>query len=377
MVEPRVAPRAADDRLRRSGPAVGPACGLAHNAACGLLLATVIACAPPDPGPAVHVFDGATMGTTYAVRVVAVGPWPQAEVGAEIQAVLDDVESKMSHYQPSSELSRFNRRRTTRPFPVSADTFEVFRQARRLSDLTAGALDVTVGPLVEAWGFGPVEPDRLPPDAGRLSRLREHVGYAGIELDAAASTLRKTDPAIEGDLSAVAKGYGVDRVAAALRAAGLTRYLVEVGGEIVAAGTNHLDRPWRIGIESPEAGGGIHRVVPLRDRAMATSGDYRNRREVDGGWVSHTIDPRTGRPVEHRLASVSVVADRCVVADGLATALEVLGPEDGYALAVEQGWAALFLSRADDGAIRERATPAFSALLAASPPADEAPAPQP
>ena len=353
--------------------------GSAVWGAWGLLLA---ACAsgPPDFGATVHEFDGATMGTTYAVRVVTVDPWPQAgrdRVAAEIQAVLDDVESKMSHYQPSSELSRFNRRRTTRPFPVSADTLEVFRQARRLSELTAGALDVTVGPLVEAWGFGPVEPDRLPPDAGRLSRLREHVGYAGIELDAAASTLRKTDPAIEGDLSAVAKGYGVDRVAAALRAAGLTRYLVEVGGEIVAAGTNHLDRPWRIGIESPEAGGGIHRVVPLRDRAMATSGDYRNRREVDGGWVSHTIDPRTGRPVEHRLASVSVVADRCVVADGLATALEVLGPEDGYALAVEQGWAALFLSRADDGAIRERATPAFSALLAASPPADEAPAPQP
>ena len=318
------------------------------------------------------------MGTTYAVRVVTVDPWPQAErdrIGAKIQAVLDDVESKMSHYLPSSELSRFNRQRTTRPFPVSADTFEVVRQARRLSELTAGALDITVAPLVNAWGFGPVEPDRLPPDGERLSQLREHVGYAGIELDAAASTLRKTIPAIEGDLSAVAKGYGVDQVAAALREAGLTRYLVEVGGEIVAAGTNHLDRPWRIGIESPVAGGGIQRVVSLRDRAMATSGDYRNAREVDGRWLSHTIDPRTGRPVEHRLASVSVVAERCVVADGLATALEVLGPDDGHALAVEQGWAALFLSRDEDGAILERATPAFSALLAASPSVEPEPAP--
>ena len=335
----------------------------------GWLLLAAGACARPDPGLPVHGFDGATMGTTWAVRVVTAGPWPRAErdrVGAEIQAVLDDVESKMSHYAPSSELSRFNRRRTTRPFPVSADTFEVFRQARRLGELTGGALDVTVGPLVDAWGFGPVEPDRFPPDDEVLSRLREHVGYAGIELDAAASTLRKTDPAIEGDLSAVAKGYGVDRVAAALRAAGLARFLVEVGGEIAAAGTNHLGRPWRVGIESPAAGGGMQRVVPLRDRAMATSGDYRNRREVDGGWVSHTIDPRTGRPVDHRLASVSVVADRCVVADGLATALEVLGPRDGHALAVERGWAALFLSRGTDGAIRERATPAFSALVDAA-----------
>ena len=324
------------------------------------------ACAPPDLALPVHVFDGATMGTTYAVRVVTADPWPRAErdrVGAEIQAVLDRVESTMSHYEPSSELSRFNRARTTRPFPVSVDTFEVFREARRLGELTGGALDVTVGPLVDAWGFGPVEPERLPPDGDLLSRLREHVGYARIDLDAAALTLRKTDAAVEGDLSAVAKGYGVDRVAGVLREAGLRRFLVEVGGEIVAAGVNQRHRPWRIGIESPAAGG-IQQVVPLRDRAMATSGDYRNRREVDGRWISHTIDPRTGRPVEHRLASVSVVADRCVTADGLATALEVLGPEDGHALAVEQGWAALFLIRDDDGAIHERATPAFSALLA-------------
>ncbi len=340
----------------------------AVGSVCGLLLAAG-ACAPPDPGASVVEFTGPTMGTTWAVRVVAVDAWPRAgrdRVAAEIQAVLDDVESKMSHYDPSSELSRFNRGRTTRPFPVSAETFEVFRQARRLSELTAGALDVTVAPLVNAWGFGPVEPDRFPPDAERLSRALEHVGYAGIELDEAASTLRKADPAIEVDLSAVAKGYGVDRVAAALRGEGIERFLVEVGGEIVAAGTNHLDRPWRIGIESPRAGGGIQRVVPLRDGAMATSGDYRNRREVDGGWVSHTIDPRTGRPVEHRLASVSVIADRCVVADGLATALEVLGPDDGYALAVERGWAALFLRRDEDGAVAERATPAFSAFVAAA-----------
>lgn len=350
-------------RRRRAG-------GLLPLPSAGGLLLAACACAPADPGPAVHELDGATMGTTWAVRVVTADAWPRAEhdrVGAAIQAALDDVESKMSHYDPSSELSRFNRERSTRPFPVSADTFEVFRHARRLGELTAGALDVTVAPLVDAWGFGPVEPDLFPPDAERLSRAREHVGYAGIELDAAAPALRKADPAIKADLSAVAKGYGVDRVSAALRGAGFDRYLVEVGGEIVAAGTNHLDRPWRIGIESPAAGGGIQRVVPLRDRAMATSGDYRNRREVEGGWVSHTIDPRTGRPVEHRLASVSVVADRCVVADGLATALEVLGPDDGYALAVEQGWAALFLVRGDDGAIAEHATPAFSALVEASP----------
>ena len=331
--------------------------------------------AETDREPNLHIFDGATMGTTYAVRTVTVDIWEQArrdQVGALIQATLDEVESNMSHYDPSSELSRFNQTRATEPFQVSSATFDVVRHARELSEITGGALDVTVGPLVTAWGFGPVEPDRLPPDPGRLSRLRAQVGYAKLELDAGSSTLRKTDPALECDLSAVAKGYGVDRVATALTAAGVTRFMVEVGGEIVAAGLNQLDRPWRIGIERPTAEGGIERVVPLRDRAMATSGDYHNTREIEGRLFSHTIDPRTGRPVEHRLASVSVIADRCVVADGLATALAVLGPDDGYALAVEHGWAALFLIRMDDadGTVSARATPAFERFAGAPTPGE-------
>ena len=339
-----------------------------------LLLATfltvshlcVAACAPTETAPALHMFDGATMGTTYTVLVVTSEVWNQAErvrVRAQIQAALDDVESKMSHFMPSSELSRFNRARNTEPFPVSRETFDVVRHAYQLSEVSGGALDVTVGPLVNAWGFGPVEPAVLPPGAARLARLRDHMGYTKVELDPVALTLRKTDPELECDLSAVAKGYSVDRVAAGLRADGLTRFMVEVGGEIVASGMNQQGGSWRIGIERPVMEGGMQRVVPLRDQAMATSGDYRNVREVDGRLLSHTIDPRTGRPVAHQLASVSVVAELCVVADGLATALEVLGPDEGYALAVERGWAALFLVRDDSGAISELMTPAFEALL--------------
>ena len=234
------------------------------------------------------------MGTTYAVRVVTADPWPRAErdrVGAEIQAVLDRVESTMSHYEPSSELSRFNRARTTRPFPVSVDTFEVFREARRLGELTGGALDVTVGPLVDAWGFGPVEPERLPPDGDLLSRLREHVGYARIDLDAAALTLRKTDAAVEGDLSAVAKGYGVDRVAGVLREAGLRRFLVEVGGENRGGGGESA--PPSVAYRYRVAGGGRHTA----GRPPAGSGDgdvgrlpqpARGRRSLD---LSHHRSP--------------------------------------------------------------------------------------
>ena len=329
------------------------------------------ACAPTDTAPALHVFDGATMGTTFTVRIVTAETWDQPRrrrVGEGIQTALDDIEAKMSHYRPSSELSRFNQTRTTAPFPLSPETFDVVRHAYELSELTGGALDVTVGPLVNAWGFGPVEPEVLPPDAALLARLRDHTGYTKLELDPAAQTVRKTDPELECDLSAVAKGYGVDAVAAALRGEGLTRFMVEVGGEIVTVGFNHQGGPWRIAVERPVMEGGVQRVVPLSGHAMATSGDYRNLREVEGRLLSHTIDPRTGRPVAHRLASVTVIADLCVVADGLATALEVLGPDDGYALAVERGWAALFLVRDDTGAISERATPAFEAVLQAAAP---------
>ena len=324
------------------------------------------ACASTEAAPTLYVFDGATMGTTYAARVVTADTWDQPRhdrIRDRIQAALDDIEAKMSHFRSSSELSRFNQSRATTPFRVSRETFDVFRYANDLSELTDGALDVTVGPLVNAWGFGPVEPEVLPPDAALLVRLSDHVGYTKLALDPVASTLRKTDPELECDLSAVAKGYSVDRVAAVLRAEGLTRFMVEVGGEIVAVGLNERGGPWRIAIERPVMEGGVQRVVPLSGHAMATSGDYRNVREVDGRLVSHTIDPRTGRPVAHQLASVSVVAALCVVADGLATALEVLGPDAGYTLAVERGWAALFLVRDDTGAISERATPAFEALL--------------
>ncbi len=341
-----------------------------------LLVASVAACVQSAPGPdgpadlLVEVFDGSTMGTTYTVRVVSVEAWDEArreQTGFRIQTALDDVESAMSHYRPASEVSRFNEIQSTDPFPLSSPTFQVVRAALELAELTDGALDITVGPLVNAWGFGPIEPDVLPPDAAHLLRLRGRVGFRKLELDDATSTVRKTDPKLEWDLSSVAKGYGVDRVAEALMEEGSTRFMVEVGGEIVASGLNHLHQPWRIGIERPADGGGIQRVIPLSDRALATSGDYRNVREVEGRLVSHTIDPRTGRPVDHRLASVSVIADTCLMADGMATALQVLGPDDGYDLAIERGWAALFLIRDDGGAITARATPAFDQLAPSEP----------
>ena len=345
---------------------------ITQNWSLGFLLVSLIvvsSCASDGLEPVVHVFDGGTMGTTYTVRVVTTVTWGQAKldrVARVIQEALDRIDSKMSHYDPSSELSEFNRLRQTEWFEVSPETFAVVRVAQKLSELTGGALDVTVAPLVNAWGFGPIEPLEFPPDFALLSLLKKQVGYTKLELDPATLAVRKTNPELEWDLSAVAKGYGVDQVARNLREAGLARFMVEVGGEITTAGLNQNDRAWRIGIERPTSAGGIERIVPLRDRAMATSGDHHNTRGFDGQVFSHTIDPRTARPVKHQLGSVSVIADRCVVADGLATALEVLGPDDGYALALERDWAALFLVRDGLDNITALTTPAFDAISSAA-----------
>ena len=328
-----------------------------------LLALAACAAAPPPVAPTErHSFRGETMGTTYAVTVVG-GGLDERRLGglrAAVEAVLEDVEAKMSHYRPDSDLSRFNRWRDTAPLAVAPELVGVVRESIAISRTTGGAFDVTVAPLVDAWGFGAPGPVVAPPSESHLAALRREVGYAHLALDETASTLGKRRPGVRIDLSAIAKGHGVDRAAHALAERGISDYLVEVGGEVRARGGTETGAPWRIGIERPRTGPStVQRVIALRDGALATSGDYRNFYDLAGERISHTIDPRTGRPVTHRLRSVSVVADRCARADGLATALEVLGPDDGYALAVERGWAALFIVEDADGAFSERLTPAF------------------
>ena len=335
------------------------------------LVVGIEACAPAadrsdsDSLTRVHLFEGATMGTTFSVTVVsdALAAVRVVSLQAAVESALADVDQRMSTYREDSELSRFNALRTADPFPVSHDILSVFQHARAISQVTGGAFDVTVGPMVDAWGFGPPgEPATFPTDV-EIERLRGQVGYERLEIDPQHSTLRKTDPMLAADLSALAKGYGVDRVADTLVAEGLTSFLIEVGGEVRALGRSERGDAWRVGIERPMPGpSAVHRLVRLERGALATSGDYRNYYEIGDHHISHTIDPRTGRPVSHDLASVSVVAALCVRADAIATALEVLGPDEGFSLAVEQGWAALFIGRRADGTLYERETPAFAAL---------------
>ncbi len=304
------------------------------------------------------------MGTTFTVTVAGrlLSVDAADHLGTAIDNRLTSLDAMMSTYDSGSEVSRFNASTSSDWFQVSPDTATVFLRAREISEVTGGAFDVTVGPLVDAWGFGPAGPSPTPPSDAVIERLLATVDFMLIDVDETVPALRKASADVRSDLSAVAKGYAVDRVADLLDAEGHDAYLVEIGGELRTRGHRADGQPWRVGIERPGDGpASLQRVIALSDAALATSGDYRNYIEHDGVRLSHTIDPRTGRPVTHALASVSVIDALCVRADALATALEVLGPDEAYALASERGWAALLIIRDDAGQYRERSTPAFSA----------------
>ncbi len=321
----------------------------------------------PEAAPEVLRVSGLAFATVYEVKVVAKGfpPGAAEELQEQINGEILFIDKTLSRFRDDSEISVFNHSKSTEPFRVSKETTSLLEKAQAVSEQTGGAFDVTVGPLVRLWGFHEKKARAAEPDAGVLEKTRNEVGYSGLAVDETSSTLQKSHAALEVDLSAVAKGYAVDRIAGVVEGRGYTNYLVEIGGEIRAKGLNDRKKTWRIGIEKPLAESReTFQIIELKDSAVATSGDYRNFYILDDRRVSHTIDPRTGRPVSHGLASVSVVHPECAVADALATGLTVLGPEDGYALAKKEGLPALFITREKDGTLTSKATPAFERLQA-------------
>ena len=316
---------------------------------------------PHTPPKAVFSCTGATMGTTYCVKVAGtLDTAQQAAVTDTVATVLADVDAMMSTYKADSDLSRFNASQSTEPFALATPLLQVFACALQVAEESKGAFDITVGPLVNAWGFGPELQDHAP-DEKTLEALQRRVGYKKLSLDLDHSTVRKTQPDVYCDLSALAKGYAVDAVLAAL--APYPNVMVEVGGEVRTRGCNAQGAPWRIAIEKPVTGQrSIQHVLPLSNVALATSGDYRNFYIEGGRRRSHTIDPRTAQPVSHTLASVSVVHAQCMWADAYATALTVLGPDEGYQFACRHQLAACFITRDGDGFV-ERMTPAFEKVF--------------
>lgn len=310
-----------------------------------------------------HTLRGPTMGSTYSVKLHAPGldAGGLAEARSAVQAVLGGIVAHMSTFDPDSELSRLNRSAPGRPVAVSAELAGVLAAARSVSEASTGAFDVTIAPVVDAWGFGP-RAVRARPAAAALAHARSAVGWRALGLDLSTCTATREHPALALDLSGIAQGHGADRVAATLDRLGFADYLVDVCGEIRARGRNGRGEPWRVGIERPDAmPRRVHRVVPLSDMALATSGDYRIWFEQDGMRYHHEIDPGTAAPARHALASVSVAAPDATSADAWSTALFVLGPEAGFALARARGLAAHFIERRPGGFV-DRSTPAFESL---------------
>ncbi len=306
--------------------------------------------------------SGETMGTRWHVSTEQPAGLSTAQLKELIQRQLDSVNESMSTYRDDSDLGRFNTAPPYQWVDITAATHEVTTIALQVSRETDNAFNPAVAELVDLWGFGPTDRKGDVPTGGQIAAALETTRLDRLEIDPARPALRKRGT-LQLDYSAIAKGYGVDLVTEALDAAGIRHFMVEVGGEVRTRGRHPGGRPWRIGIETPQMvqGEAIAAVEP-RDEAVATSGDYRNYREIEGVRYSHTIDPGTGYPVTHTLASVTVLAPTAVLADAYATAISVMGPERGMAFAQSRALPVYMVVKTEAG-FETRHSQAFASYL--------------
>jgi len=311
-------------------------------------------------------WEGRTMGTFYMVKVAGVAQNGKlaAELRGTVEKRLDEINRQMSHYLPDSELARFNNSTSTTPFKVSSEFARVTRFALELGHTTEGAFDPTLGPLINLWGFGPAGSTGKVPSADQLAACRAQCGAHHLRVTAQ-DELQKDIPGLQLNLGGVVKGYAADEAARVLRGRGYTNLSVSVCGEVVAWGLNSEGQPWQVGIERPQYGGppgaALSAIVPLSGRALSTSGDsHQFFRDEHGHVFAHLLDPATGRPIQNSLASVTVIAADGLTADGLATALFVLGPERGLRwVEAHPEIAALFIFREAAGRFRLVASSRF------------------
>ncbi len=321
-------------------------------------LILLISCEKPEPEPI--EFSGFALGTTYSIKIAQ--PFPGIDrdnLLSGIVSLLTDVENSMSVFHPESEITRFNQSESTKPQAISPELFEVLSEAMEISESSSGAFDITLGGLIELWGFGKKERPTEVPSENDIQQALADTGFTNLQLDAKSRSLRKALPSLKLNLSAIAKGFAVDRVAQFLEEYEVANYLVEIGGEIRTRGVKKKQMPWRVAIEKPEISKrSLFKILEFENASMATSGDYRNFYEINGVRYSHTINPFDGRPSSNNIASVSVVHRACMTADALATALVVMGYEKGYRFAMNQRIAVLWILRTEDGLV-EKSTPDF------------------
>ncbi|MEM7027714.1 MAG: FAD:protein FMN transferase, partial [Pseudomonadota bacterium] len=296
-------------------------------------------------------FSGPTMGTSYNIKIAdPEATSNQKELKTKVEQLLIDINQVMSTYIIDSELSILNQSKSTEWLPVSDELWLLLQEAEQISQQSEGAFDVTVGPLVNIWGFGPEKISQASlPDKQDIKELMQIIGHEKIDYHSDKQEIRKLHSEIYIDLSAIAKGYAVDQIATLLDEYDYQNYMIDIGGELIFRGKYSPKRGWRIGIEKPVIDRrAVHKVIQPDNMGMATSGDYRNFFELDDIRYSHTISPITGMPVEHKLASVTVLHKSSMYADALATTLNVLGPEDGVKFAENQGITAYFIIREDE-----------------------------
>lgn len=328
------------------------------------LSACLLIAAPPLASAAqLEHLSGESMGTRWSVSAVLPAHVDHAQAQSAVQGALDRVVTQMSTWESDSDISRLNRA-AAGWHTIPASFFHVLDYALSLAQETHGAYDPTVAPLVDVWGFGAENRSHLPPSDQEIAQARALVGWQKLSLDASALRVHK-QAGTRVDLSSVAKGFGVDEAALALQGLGITQYLVEVGGELRGNGHRPDGQPWHVAIEQPETDlePAVASVIALNNLSVATSGDYQRYFRKGAKRYSHIIDPRTGQPLEHSLASVTVVHTDCMRADALATALTVLGPDEGMDYARRHKLAALFIVAAHDG-FEPHMTPEFRALVA-------------
>lgn len=299
-----------------------------------------------------YVLRGNTMGTSYTIKALhARGKIDEEALYNDIKATLDEANDKLNNWTDDSEISLFNTSPSTNWTEISSTFMEVLLEAQTIHEESGGRFDVTLSPLIDMWGFGP-EDNKVLPTKVEIESALANVGQGDLlELKAEPPMLRKRRGPVSVNLGAIAKGYSADLIARTLEKHGISDYLVEIGGDLIARGVNEMGVSWRVGIEKPnEIGRAVQLIVSVKDMGMATSGDYRNYfLDDEGRRLSHIIDPVTGRPVTHNLASVTVLAPNGMRADGMATALLVLGQKDGLALANKLNIPAYFITREKEG----------------------------
>lgn len=309
-----------------------------------VLLVLIGCCVSCAPAPRELILSGPTMGTTYTVKVVGTpASLDAAAIRRELESVLAAIDVQMSTYRADSAISQFNAAASTDWIEVPVDLARVAAAAREISERSGGAFDITIAPLIDAWGFGPSGEPAALPDEAAIAALRDRMGYRLLEVRLAPAALRKQHPALTIDVNGVAPGYAVDLLAERFAALGLKNFMIDIGGEVLARGRNSQDEAWRIAVERPvDDEPQPFRVLQLQDASVTTSGEYRHYFERDGQRYSHTLDPRSGHPIVG-FGSVCVVGGSSLVIDAWATALNVLGPQEGLRLAQREGLAVMYV----------------------------------